>query len=194
MAAMGCAGQRAAPTLNPDDQVAIGYDRVDREDVHVRLSGSPSERRVLRVNAQAMEPVDDGLRQVLLTVHEGSADVAARPHDEVGAEVGEDAPHPRRHLEEGDEEAPVLPRPLPVERVQIEQLEGEARRGQHVPLHPAVRADEEGLHRGVEPLQRARDGEARVQVAAGAAAREEDVHPAQPAAGAKASGSVAPSL
>jgi TonB-dependent SusC/RagA subfamily outer membrane receptor len=53
MGVTACGGQRSAPELDPLDQVAIGYDRVDREEITGAVSSLTGERltsmRVSRV-------------------------------------------------------------------------------------------------------------------------------------------------
>ncbi len=58
--------------------------------------------------------------------------------------------------------------------MQIEQRERELRAGQDILFDAAPGTDEVRLHRRVEPYERARDGEPRIQVPTGTATRKED--------------------
>ena len=81
-----------------------------------------------------------------------------------------------------------------IERVQVEQDERKFGRRQHGALDAAPRADEERLDRRVGADESARDRDARIEMATGAATRENHPwHGDYAGTGAAASGSVADS-
>jgi len=86
---------------------------------------------------------------------------------------------------------PVLPRPRPIERMQIEQLECKSDLRQYVALDSPSGTDEERLDAWVSVFQRSGNREARVEVSTRSSARE--YHPHRGAGRARnASGSADP--
>ena len=65
--------------------------------------------------------------------------------------------------------------------MKVEQLKWKLSSRQYFSLDSAHRADEKRLDPGLEPVHRARDGEARIQMSAGPATGEKNPHlgPAQ---------------
>lgn len=51
VALVGCGGQRPPPEINPQDQVAIGYDRMDADDITGAVASlEPEDLELLRVS------------------------------------------------------------------------------------------------------------------------------------------------
>jgi hypothetical protein len=176
--------------------------------VHVRDAGTMVERLLRLGEAEihlacvAAEEArrDAGVAVLLLERHrhpprrgvrEERAGGVATGADHAGGRplCGDGADAAERTTEAGDG-APVLPDARAVERVEVEQLEGEAGLRQHLALDPTARPDEERVGRRVQSADGAGDGEPRVEVPARTAAAEQDAHPYL-AARATASGSVA---
>src|SRR5688500_2196546 len=97
---------------------------------------------------------DDGRGPVLARQRADVAPCAREPHDR----------------------APVLPRTIAIQRMEIEQTMRKTRRWQHIALDATTRANEVRARVRVESLHCASDRESRVQVATGPAAREQNSH------------------
>ena len=111
---------------------------------------------------------------------DGPADVAARADGRVGAELA----HEARGLADADERlaraAQIVERDVTLEALQVDGRERQSFLRHDVGLEAAPRTDVEELRLRHARLERADDGDGRVDVAARAAARYDDSHASPP--------------